>query len=62
MKTLRVAIVGCGKIAQVHAQTFLNIEETELVAVQSRNPAKAEATAAKFGARPFTDVAEMIQR
>jgi UDP-N-acetyl-2-amino-2-deoxyglucuronate dehydrogenase len=62
MKTLRAAIIGCGKIAQVHAQTFLNIEETELVAVQSRSAAKAEATAGKFGARPYTDIAEMIQR
>lgn len=62
MKTLRVAIIGCGKIAQVHAQTFINIEETELVAVQSRSAAKAEDTAARFGAKPYNDIAEMIQR
>jgi UDP-N-acetyl-2-amino-2-deoxyglucuronate dehydrogenase len=62
MKTLRAAIIGCGKIAQVHAQTFINIEETELVAVQSRHAGKAEATGARFGARPYTDISEMIQR
>jgi len=62
MKTLRAAIIGCGKIAQVHAQTFINIEETELVAVQSRSAGKAQAAAAKFGAKPYTDISEMIQR
>src|ERR1044072_3079370 len=62
MKKLTSAVIGCGKIAQVHVQALKNIEETELVAVQSRNPDKAKSTAAKFGVQPYTDVATMIQR
>lgn len=62
MNKLRSAIIGCGKMAQVHAQALKNIEETELVAVQSRNQEKAAATAARFGAKPYSDIAEMIQQ
>lgn len=62
MKKLRSAVIGCGKIAQVHAQALQNIEETELVAVQSRNADKAASTAARFGVKPYTDIATMIQQ
>jgi predicted dehydrogenase len=49
-------------MAQVHAQALKNIKETELVAVQSRNAEKAAATAARFGVKAYSDIAEMIQR
>lgn len=62
MQKLKSAIIGCGKMAQVHAQALKNIEETELVAVQSRNAEKAAATAARFGVKAYADIAEMIQR
>jgi UDP-N-acetyl-2-amino-2-deoxyglucuronate dehydrogenase len=62
MTKLRSAVIGCGKIAQVHAQALMNIEETELVAVQSRNAEKAAATAAKFGVAAHTDIADMIKK
>jgi len=62
MPSLRTAIIGCGKIAQVHAKTLQHMEETMLVAVQSRNREKASATAAAFGATPYTDIAGMIKR
>jgi UDP-N-acetyl-2-amino-2-deoxyglucuronate dehydrogenase len=62
MKKIRSAVIGCGKIAQVHAQALKNIPETELVAVQSRNQEKATATAARFGVKPYTDVATMVKQ
>jgi UDP-N-acetyl-2-amino-2-deoxyglucuronate dehydrogenase len=62
MKKLRSAVIGCGKIAQVHAHALQNIEETELVAVQSRNADKAKTTAERFGVQPYTDIATMVQR
>jgi predicted dehydrogenase len=62
MSKLKSAIIGCGKMAQVHAQALKNIEETELVAVQSRSGEKAAATAHRFGVKAYTDITEMIQR
>lgn len=62
MKKLRSAVIGCGKIAQVHAQALQNIPETELVAVQSRSEEKAATTAARFGVKHYTDVATMVKQ
>jgi Predicted dehydrogenases and related proteins len=62
MKKLRSAVIGCGKIAQVHAKALQNIPETELVAVQSRSEEKAAATAARFGVKHYTDVANMVKQ
>jgi len=62
MQKIRVAIIGGGKIAQVHAQALKNIETAELVAVQSRTAAKAEEFAMKFGIQPYADIATMIKR
>src|SRR5581483_8700532 len=61
MQQLRSAIIGCGKMAQVHAQALKNIPETELVAVQSRSAEKAAATGLRFGAKPYTDIEKMIR-
>ena len=61
MTKLRAAIIGCGKMAQVHAQALMNIEEAELVAVQSRSLEKATAFAAPYRAHPYTNIAEMIR-
>ncbi|MBO9565232.1 MAG: Gfo/Idh/MocA family oxidoreductase [Niastella sp.] len=62
MTKLRAAIIGCGKMAQVHAQALMNIAETELVAVQSRSLEKATAFGAPYQARPYTDIAGMIRQ
>ncbi len=62
MKKLRSAIIGCGKMAHVHAQALMNIEETVLVAAQSRSLEKATDFATKYQAQPYTDIAEMIRR
>jgi UDP-N-acetyl-2-amino-2-deoxyglucuronate dehydrogenase len=62
MNKLRSAIIGCGKMAHVHAQALMNIGETVLVAAQSRSMEKATAFATKYQATPYTDIAEMIRR
>lgn len=62
MTQLRVAIIGCGKMAQVHAQALMNMQEAQLVAVQSRSLDKAKAFGAPYHAEAYTDIAEMIRR
>lgn len=62
MKKLRSAIIGCGKMAHVHAQALRNIGETTLVAVQSRSAEKAATYAAQYEAQPYRNIAEMIRR
>jgi UDP-N-acetyl-2-amino-2-deoxyglucuronate dehydrogenase len=57
MKTLGVAIVGCGKVAHLHAAALAKIPEAALVAVQDADPERAQSFAARYGARAVDDLA-----
>jgi UDP-N-acetyl-2-amino-2-deoxyglucuronate dehydrogenase len=58
--TIKAAIIGCGKVAHVHAKALQHIEEATFVAVQGRNPQKTSDFAAKYGVTAYSDVTEMI--
>ena len=49
MKLLRIGIVGCGKIADGHAEVLKYLEGAQLVAVCDREPLLAEQLAVRFG-------------
>ncbi|MEP6480168.1 MAG: Gfo/Idh/MocA family oxidoreductase [Rhodoglobus sp.] len=57
---LRVAVVGTGGWGEQHARIFSRRPDTDLVAVVGRDPGKAAARAAAFGARPYVDIQAMI--
>src|SRR5438105_96834 len=61
MATVRTALVGCGKVGQIHAAALRELPESEFVAVCDHDSARAEAFAGRFGARPFTDVGTMLR-
>ncbi len=56
----RLGIVGGGSISRSHLEAALRIERLEVTGVQSRNPTKARELAARCGARPFTDLEELL--
>jgi UDP-N-acetyl-2-amino-2-deoxyglucuronate dehydrogenase len=62
MSKPRTAIIGCGKVAHVHAKALQEIEECSFNAVQSRNPQRASDFAAKYGVNAYTTVEEMIRK
>ncbi len=47
---IRIGILGCGRIGQVHALSIARVSEAKLVAVGDANPAAAGACARRFGA------------
>src|SRR3954471_23757935 len=49
MKVLRIGIVGCGKIADGHAEILKFLDGAQLVAVCDREPILAEQLAVRFG-------------
>jgi predicted dehydrogenase len=49
LRVLRVGIVGCGKIADGHADVLKYLEGAQLVAVCDREPLLAEQLAARYG-------------
>ena len=47
---LRLAILGCGRIGQVHARSIMGLEDARVTAVSDAMPAAAEALARRTGA------------
>ena len=63
MKVLRVGIVGCGKIADGHAEIVKYLNGAELVAVCDREPVLAEQLAVRFGvAKWYETLGEMLEK
>lgn len=63
MKKLRVGIVGCGKIADGHAEILKHLDGAELAAVCDREPLLAEQLAVRFGVPAwYGDTDEMLAR
>ncbi len=58
---LRVALIGCGKVARYHAAAVRSLPGLELVAVCARRAESAETFAREFGVRPFVDVEKMVR-
>jgi predicted dehydrogenase len=56
-----VALVGCGKVAQVHVAALRTLPNVELVAACDALPDRAATFAATHGIRPFTDVPNMLR-
>lgn len=61
---IAIGLIGCGFFAQNHlyAWTDLQPEGADLVAVCDIDPQKARAAGEKFGARWYTDAAEMLEK
>lgn len=58
---MRFGLIGTGYwAATVHAPGIVGHPEAELTGVWGRDPARSESLAAQFGARPFSDVDELI--
>jgi UDP-N-acetyl-2-amino-2-deoxyglucuronate dehydrogenase len=57
---LKTAIVGCGKVADLHAAAFINLKESRFTAVCDKDKQRSDDLAAKYGVKGYTDVAEMV--
>jgi len=59
---LKTALVGVGKVTDMHARALVNLKESLFTAVCGRNREKTESYAARYGIRAYTDVAEMVAK
>jgi predicted dehydrogenase len=57
----KLAIIGCGKVAHLHAKAIGNLPNAKLAAVWSRTPASAEKFAAVYDAKPCDDIQTMVR-
>lgn len=61
MDTVRLALVGCGRIGQRHLQALIHCPGVELAAVVDRDAEKAAAAAVAFDAVSGTDLGEVLE-
>ncbi|MDR3288942.1 MAG: Gfo/Idh/MocA family oxidoreductase [Peptococcaceae bacterium] len=59
---LRLAIIGCGRIARKHAEAITTLPEAELTAVCDIVPERAQAFASQYKAQPYEKYEELLQR
>jgi predicted dehydrogenase len=62
MSTVRTALVGCGKVGQIHAGALATLPESRFVAVCDSSAERAAAFAARYGVSAFTDVRAMLDK
>ena len=59
---IKVAVIGTGGWGRQHARVWSARNDVDFVAVMGRNPERAEARAAEFGVRVYTDIGAMLDR
>ncbi len=63
MKTLiRSGIVGCGKVAVIHANALASIPGSQFTAVCGRKEAKTREFAGRYNVKAYTSVMEMVEK
>jgi predicted dehydrogenase len=61
MGRLRTALIGCGKVGQIHAAALRSLPESEFVGVCDPQRHRAEAFASLNGTRAYGDILEMLR-
>lgn len=62
-KPLKIAIVGCGRIAKTHAREIRKLKGCEIVGVCNRSPLKAKTFCEQFQVKHyFTHLPELVER
>jgi len=54
------ALIGCGKVGKTHAQALASLHTSRFVAVYDASLARAEAFAARYGARAYSDLEDLL--
>lgn len=61
MKTLKVAIIGCGNIFPMHAQSIKVVENARLIAVCDIKENRAKRKAKQYNCSYYTDYKKMLE-
>ena len=61
MKSYKLAIIGCGKVAHLHAKAIGNLPNANLAAVWSRTPESANKFAATYNVKQYGDIQSMVR-
>lgn len=59
---VKVGFIGCGGIAQYHAERLVKMSDAELVAFSDVAVERARSLASKYGGRAYSDYREMLEK
>lgn len=59
---LRFGLIGCGRVAPRHAQSLLQLPETDLVSVADIVESRSQKYASDYGAEPYLDYRYLLDR
>ena len=60
MSRARVALIGCGRVARVHATALTKLDSTELVAVVDNKPERAADFSKEYGGKAYSDYRDLL--
>ncbi|MDZ7606451.1 MAG: Gfo/Idh/MocA family oxidoreductase [Cyclobacteriaceae bacterium] len=58
---IKAGIIGCGKVAHLHAKALADLPNAKLIAVHSRMPEKAATFGRNYGAKGYSNITEMVK-
>ena len=62
MKKLKIGLIGCGRVAGVHATRLKTLEEAQMVAFSDVIKDRAKAFSKKYGGKYYVDWREMLDK
>lgn len=62
MNNYNIAILGCGKVAHLHAKAIGNLPNAKLAGVWSRTAKTAQAFATQYNVPFYTEIGELVQQ
>ena len=60
--TFNIAILGCGKVAHLHAKAVQNLKNARLAGVWSRTPKTAIMFAAQYGTTFYAEITDLVKQ
>jgi UDP-N-acetyl-2-amino-2-deoxyglucuronate dehydrogenase len=62
MNKFKAAIIGCGSIFDMHANSIAALENVELIAVCDNNPERSKQKAKQFNCKYYLDYMQMVEK
>ena len=59
---LKTGIIGCGKVAGIHASVLSSIQKSIFTAVCGRNEERTKEFASRYGVKAYNNVSEMVSK
>jgi UDP-N-acetyl-2-amino-2-deoxyglucuronate dehydrogenase len=60
--TLKTGIIGCGKVAGMHASVLNAIKKSAFTSVCGRDEKRTQEFASRYGVKAYTNVTEMVSK